>query len=131
MLDQLRGRETVLVVDDEPIVLSLARSILTRHGYHVLPAARGDEALLLYRRGSIDLLLTDVVMPSMSGPELAHEIKKENSGLRCIFMSGYEPDQIKSYGPNGVGCDYLRKPFTPEVLLRKVRETLDAPANAN
>src|SRR2546423_1105052 len=78
MLDQLRGRETVLVVDDEPIVLSLARSILTRHGYHVLPAARGDEALLLYRRGSIDLLLTDVVMPSMSGPELAHEIKKEN-----------------------------------------------------
>lgn len=129
MLEQFHGSETLLVADDEPVVLSLARTILGRCGYRVIPATDGDEALQICREhgGSIDLLLTDVVMPRMSGPELAHCLKKENGDLRCIFMSGYGPENIRQHGGSSLGCDYLRKPFTPEALLRKVRETLDAP----
>lgn len=128
MDEHLKGSETLLIADDEPVVLSLARNILAKHGYHVYPATDGKEALEVFRQHqAIDLLLTDVVMPAMSGPELAHEIKQEAKDLRCIFMSGYDPDQIRDKGAGDLGCDYLRKPFTPEALLRKVRNTLDAP----
>ncbi|MDQ6705247.1 MAG: hybrid sensor histidine kinase/response regulator, partial [Acidobacteriota bacterium] len=67
------------------------------------------------------------IMPRMSGPELAHCVRALNGSLRCIFMSGYDYEQIRNHGGGNFGCDYLRKPFTPEALLRRVRETLDAP----
>ncbi len=128
MLERFRGSETLLIADDEPLVLSLARSILARYGYQVIPAADGREALELCRNRleSIDLLLTDVVMPRMTGPELAHSVKEINGDVRCIFMSGYDPDHLKNQKTLNLGCDFLKKPFTPEALLRKVRETLDA-----
>ena len=128
ILERFRGSETLLVADDEPIVLSLTRSILSRYGYQVIPAADGREALDLFRtrQSEIDLLLTDVVMPRMNGPELAHSVKEINGDVRCIFMSGYDQDHLKNHGAQHLGCDFLKKPFTPEALLRKVRETLDA-----
>nr|MDQ2900974.1 response regulator [Acidobacteriota bacterium] len=77
-------------------------------------------------------LLTDVIMPRMSGPELVRSLKALNGGVPCIFMSGYDYEQIRNHGAENLGCDYLRKPFTPEALLRKVRAALDAPkANRN
>jgi CheY-like chemotaxis protein len=126
MLDQYKGSEAILVADDEPVVLSLARIILHKHGYRVLSAVNGREALTVHQdAGPIDLLLTDVIMPEMSGPELAHAIKEMTGDLRCIFMSGYDQEQIREKGAGDIGCDYLRKPFTPEMLLKKIRQTLD------
>lgn len=96
-MDNYRGAESILVADDEPIVLSLAQVVLRNHGYEVLTAKDGLEALDVHHRtGRVDLLLTDVVMPTMTGPELVHEIKKEAANLRCIFMSGYDRDQVQS-----------------------------------
>lgn len=128
MLERFRGSETLLIADDEPLVLSLTRSILARYGYRVIPAADGREALEICatQEKSIDLLLTDVVMPRMTGPELAHCVKEINRSVRCIFMSGYDPDHLSKHGAHDLGCTFLKKPFTPETLLRKVRETLDA-----
>lgn len=134
MSKDLKGSETLLVADDEPIILSLARAVLARYGYRVIPATNGDEAFRIWReqRDSIDLLLTDVIMPRMSGPELVRSLKALNGGVPCIFMSGYDYEQIRNHGAENLGCDYLRKPFTPEALLRKVRAALDAPkANRN
>ncbi len=127
MLDEYRGAESILVADDEPTVLSLARVILKNYGYQVLLATNGREALDVHQQsGPVDLLLTDVVMPAMTGPELAHAIKKEVADLRCIFMSGYDREHIQKHGVRDDSCDFLRKPFTPEALLKKVRQTLDA-----
>lgn len=127
MLDQYKGSEIILVVDDEPIILSLAKTILNLHGYEVHLAGDGAEALEIHRRmRSVDLLLTDVIMPRMSGPQLVHTLKDEVENFRCVFMSGYDQDQIRKQGVEAVGCDFLRKPFTPQTLLKKIRETLDA-----
>jgi two-component system, cell cycle sensor histidine kinase and response regulator CckA len=125
MLNQYRGSESILVADDEPVVLSLTETILKMHGYRVLVATNGMAALQLHRETRpIDLLLTDVIMPEMSGPELAHALKQEVDDLRCVFMSGYDQSQLLHRGVKDIGCDYLRKPFTPEILLRKIRDTL-------
>ena len=127
MLEQYRGAESILVADDEPVVLSLAKLILLNHGYQVLIARSGQEALEIHHQsGPVDLVLTDVIMPQMTGPELVHEIKQQETDLRCVFMSGYDHSHIEKHGVKNLGCDYLRKPFTPEALLKKVRQTLDA-----
>ncbi len=128
MFEQYRGGESILVADDEPVVLTLTNVILRNYGYNVLLAKNGEEALEVLRRGGpVDLVLTDVIMPQMTGPELIHELKQENKDLRCVFMSGYDHEQIQKHGVKDLGCDYLRKPFTPEALLKKVRQTLDEP----
>jgi two-component system cell cycle sensor histidine kinase/response regulator CckA len=125
MLEQYRGSESILVVDDEPVVLSLAETILKMHGYRVHAAPNGQAALNLHRQnGPVDLLLTDVIMPEISGPELAHAQKREFETLRCVFMSGYDQNQMQDRGVKDIGCDYLRKPFTPEGLLKKIHATL-------
>lgn len=132
MLENYRGAESILVADDEPLVLSLARVILCNHGYQVLLARDGKEALDLHQQtGHVDLLLTDVIMPAMTGPELAHALKQEVSDLRCVFMSGYDREQIQTQGVADIGCDFLRKPFTPQALLKIVRKTLDADKEPN
>jgi two-component system cell cycle sensor histidine kinase/response regulator CckA len=117
---------TILLADDEPVVLGLAKTILRRSGYRVLSAEDGHKALEIFRSDpDVDLVLTDVVMPEMSGPQLVHQIRSINSDVRCIFMSGYTLDQIRQKGAGDPGCDYLRKPFTPDMLLSAVRKQLD------
>ncbi len=114
------------MADDEPLVLKLAGTILRRGGYNVLSAADGDVALEMFREQPVDLVLTDVVMPSMTGPQLVHQIRAEKGDIRCIFMSGFTQEQIKEKGAGDPGCNYLRKPFTPEMLLSMVRRQLAA-----
>ncbi len=127
MLERYGGSESILVAEDEPIVLALTITILKIHGYEVFSAIDGAEALELHKaKPRVDLVLTDVIMPGLSGPALVHELKKDVQGLRCVFMSGYNPEQIKDRGIGDVSCNYLHKPFTPESLLKKVREALDS-----
>lgn len=118
--------ETILVADDEPLVLNLAGTILRRSGYKVLIAQDGSSALELFRKEPVDLVLTDVVMPRMTGPQLMHRIHQENQDVPCIFMSGYTSQQIREAGADDPGCDYLMKPFTPDMLLKLVRRQLAA-----
>jgi PAS domain S-box-containing protein len=123
------GTETVLVVEDEAQVRAVAREALRTHGYTVLEAPDADVALRVARGSgkTIDLLLTDVVMPGLSGSQLAEILAAERPGLRVLFMSGYTDDAL---GPHGVlrpGVHYLQKPFSPDLLAQKVREVLDLP----
>jgi PAS domain S-box-containing protein len=129
---RLNGTETILLAEDQPEVRSIACAVLRRHGYRVLEASHGDEALRIVRahREPIHLLLSDVVMPAMSGPELARLVQGEHPGIRVLFASGYTDDAIVSHGVLDPGVAFLQKPFTPASLLRKIRELLDAPAAA-
>jgi CheY-like chemotaxis protein len=122
------GTETVLLAEDEEVVRRLAREILSGNGYTVLEAGNGREALLLSEahRGEIHLLLTDVVMPKMSGRELGERIRLHRPDLRILYMSGYTDDSILRHGVLVDGIPFLQKPFTAEVLARKVREVLDS-----
>ncbi|MGH9375202.1 MAG: ATP-binding protein [Terriglobia bacterium] len=122
------GIETVLVAEDEAAVRSLVRNVLESAGYTVLDAGCGDEALRIARarRGQIDLLLTDVVMPRMSGCELAKQIQALEPGIQVIYMSGYTGNAIVHRGILDPDTILLQKPFSPDDLVRKVREALDA-----
>ena len=119
------GTETLLVVEDEADVRALVRRVLERHGYRVLEAADGEEALCRARAygATIHLLLTDVVLPGIGGPELARSLMAERPGMKCILMSGYI-DSPRSASVNGLKL--LHKPFSTGTLTRKVRELLDA-----
>ncbi len=117
-----RGSETVLIVEDEEAVLTLTHRALEAQGYTVLAAAGGADAARVAERygGTIDLLLTDVVMPGMSGRELAALLAARRPGMRVVYMSGYAGDAA-------VHGSFLQKPFAPDTLARKVREVLDTP----
>jgi CheY-like chemotaxis protein len=121
------GTETVLVAEDEAAVRGVARQALSRHGYTVLEAPSAEAALDVASRhsGKIDLLLTDVVMPGMSGRDLARRLADARPGLRVIYMSGYTEDTITRHGILEPGLVYVQKPFSPEALARRVREVLD------
>jgi signal transduction histidine kinase/CheY-like chemotaxis protein len=122
----LRGRETVLLVEDEEQVRGLVRNVLADAGYRVLEAKGGSDAisLCLEHAQDIDLLLTDVVMPRLNGRELADELIQLRSGLKVLYMSGYTEDAILHRGVLEAGVQFLSKPVTPDALLRKVREVL-------
>ncbi len=124
---ELRGSETILVVEDEELVRHLVVRILERQGYRVLSAAAGDEALTLAAdfEEPIHLLVTDVVMPRMTGDELARRLLVERPALRVVFVSGYTEDTVVHHGVLDAGVNFLEKPFTHEGLARKVREVLD------
>ena len=127
--EALRGRETILLVEDEAPVRSVTRQLLERNGYTVFEAADGPTALGLVggANGEVpfDLLLTDVVMPGMSGRELADHLQVSRPHLTVLFMSGYTDDAIVRHGMLERGLAYLEKPFRPPALLRKVRDALD------
>jgi two-component system cell cycle sensor histidine kinase/response regulator CckA len=120
------GAETVLVVEDADGLRELTRRLLERQGYTVLRAANADEALQLFERSaSIDVLLTDVVMPGASGPELNRRLVEQRPALKVIYMSGYTEETIVHHGVLNPGIAFLHKPFTSETLGRKIREVLD------
>ncbi len=122
------GSETVLVVEDEPAVLTLSRRALESQGYVVLAASDADAALRVVERhgGMIHLLLTDVVMPGLSGRELADRLSAQRPGIRVLYMSGYPGDAVVQHGTLPLGSAFLQKPFSPDGLARKVRDVLDA-----
>ncbi len=122
------GSETILLVEDEDAVRSLARRILERQGYTVLEARHGRDALRIAKGhdGALDLVITDVVMPEMSGSELARRLAAQRPGVPLLYMSGYTDDEIIRRGVLDPGMAFLEKPFTSGSLVRKVREILDA-----
>jgi PAS domain S-box-containing protein len=125
-----RGSETLLVVEDEPAVLALSRRALEAQGYVVLAASDAAAALRVVERhgGTIHLLLTDVVMPGLSGRELADRLTVQRPGIRVLYMSGYPGDAVVQHGTLPSGSAFLQKPFSPDGLARKVRDVLDANA---
>lgn len=127
-MEQLRGTEGVLVVEDEPAVLALVRDTLRGRGYRVLEARDGIEALLLVSHYSepIDMVLTDIIMPQMGGRELAGHLKGRWPELKVMFMSGYTDDDVVRQVISASGIDFLQKPFTPNLLASRVRKVLDA-----
>lgn len=123
-----RGTETILLVEDDDQVRVVALRILRRHGYHVVAARHAGEAILLSEQyaGVIHLLVTDVVMPQMSGPELAKRLANARPEMKVLCMSGYADDSIVRHGVVEAKVAYLQKPLTTDALARKVREVLDA-----
>ena len=129
-IESLRGDETILVVEDQADIRKLAQRILEGYGYQVLTAANGGEALLQAERhvGPIQLMLTDVVMPRMTGRELADRLKPLRPAMKVLYMSGYTDNVVVHRGIVDLGVAYLQKPFTPVGLAAKVRELLVRPA---
>ena len=123
----LFGNETILLVEDEAAVLELTHKILTSYGYKIVEASNGLEALKIFENssGQIDLLITDIVMPRMSGRELAEKILQTNPNMRVLFSSGYSDDKFMMRGTEDELMDYINKPFTSEILGQKVRQLLN------
>lgn len=123
------GTETILFVEDDEAVRRLGHRVLTARGYQVLIARDGQEAMRIVQSHAqpIDLLLSDVVMPRMSGRELADSLRQRRPHARVLFLSGYTETAIEHRGVLATGSAFLQKPFTPKVLARRVRELLDAP----
>ncbi|MGH9824923.1 MAG: response regulator, partial [Blastocatellia bacterium] len=122
-----RGSETVLLIEDEEMVRKLASQMLKINGYHVLEARHGGEALLLceQHKGRIHMMLTDVVMPQMSGRQLADRLRPLHPEMKVMYMSGYTDDVVLQAGL-GAEFAFIQKPFLPDALARKVREVLDS-----
>ena len=123
-----RGSETILLADDEAPILKVARRILENAGYRVIVAADGAEALKVAaaHRGSIELLVTDMVMPHVGGRQLADKLRAERPGLRVLYLSGYTDTAAARQGLMEPGAEFLQKPFSTDSLVRRVREVLDA-----
>jgi PAS domain S-box-containing protein len=123
----LRGSETVLLVEDEAAVRELVRKMLKRYGYRVLVAQDAADALVTEKHhpGSIDVLLTDIVMPGLNGPDLAQRLVRRRPAIAVLYMSGFAQHLAVGLGSLSGRADFLQKPFTPETLALKVRECLD------
>jgi PAS domain S-box-containing protein len=126
------GSETILIVEDEEMVRTLASRSLRGHGYHVLEARHGQDALrqLELNSNGVDLVISDVVMPEMGGRELAQRIAALRPSLPVLFMSGYTGEDVIERGLLDAGAPFQQKPFAPDSLARKVREMLDAGRSA-
>ena len=122
-----RGCETLLLVEDETSVRQASRTFLIRDGYNVLEAKDGEEALRVsqHHRGPIQLMITDVVMPRMGGPQLAERLADERPDMRVLFVSGYAENTVLQHGKVDVNTRFLQKPFSLKTLARKVREVLE------
>jgi response regulator RpfG family c-di-GMP phosphodiesterase len=124
---EIRGHETILLVEDEPSLLELNTLILESQGYRVLAAGTPGEAIRLSEEhsGKIHLLMTDVVMPEMNGRDLAKNLLALNPQLKCLFTSGYTANVIAHHGVLDEGVHFIQKPFSRKDLATKVREVLD------
>jgi two-component system cell cycle sensor histidine kinase/response regulator CckA len=122
-----RGRETVLLVEDEDVVRNLSKEILETFGYSVLVASNGREGLRVSRefQGPIDLVITDVIMPQMGGREMAEDLRTIRPATRVLFMSGFTDDVIVHHRVLDESVSFIQKPFSPEALAIKAREVLD------
>ena len=122
------GKETILIVEDEAAVRKLARRFLETSGYSVVEAATVADAIHAAETSdaTIDLLLTDVIMPDLSGPELAKRLRTLRPGLKVLYMSGYPGEFIARHGISEAEMAYLQKPFSQEALMGKMRQVLDS-----
>jgi two-component system cell cycle sensor histidine kinase/response regulator CckA len=120
------GDETILLVDDEQELRGVVRSILSKHGYHVIDAQSAGDALIASEQfaGEIHLLLTDVVMPRMNGRQLAERLSSLRPGMKVLFMSGYTDDAVVHHGVLDRTVEFLQKPIVPNALLQKVRNVI-------
>jgi two-component system, cell cycle sensor histidine kinase and response regulator CckA len=127
-----RGAGVVLLVEDEAAVRSVTRRMLERFGYQVRVAENGDEAVrLLDEDGErVDLLITDVVMPGISGQEVAERARRRHPSIRVLFMSGYTDEAISRHGMLDEGVEFLHKPFSPETLAHRVSQVIGMPGTA-
>jgi two-component system cell cycle sensor histidine kinase/response regulator CckA len=118
--------ETVLVVEDEEIVRDLVCAVLEEQGYNVMCAADGLEALEAAENfdGTIHLLVTDVIMPHMNGPELAAKLSRIRPAMKILYVSGYSDNDIGDHGVLDPRFELLQKPFTPQTLARKIRDVI-------
>jgi two-component system cell cycle sensor histidine kinase/response regulator CckA len=126
-VEDLNGSETILIVEDEDSLRKLVQNALQQYKYRVLMAENGEDALRISKEheGTIDLMITDVVMPKMSGKETAERLQPLYPQMKVIYMSGYTDDSIVHHGVLAPGLNFLEKPFSPEVLVRKARQVLD------
>ncbi|MHB9075063.1 MAG: response regulator [Desulfobaccales bacterium] len=124
----MQNRKTILVVENGEMLRPLICEILSKEGYNVLEAQDGDEALLVWQRnqGPIDLVLTDVVMPNMSGKALVEHLRLLQPEIKVIYMSGYESSILSSGNKFGSDAIFLQKPFRPAELSEKIREILQS-----
>jgi two-component system, cell cycle sensor histidine kinase and response regulator CckA len=124
----LRGSETVLLVDDEDSLRDVVVNVLTDLGYRVLAATNGREAITLADTysGVIDLVVADVVMPEMTGPEVAEKILQSRPGVQVIFVSGFPKGKLEKFSEHHADTILVEKPFTIKTLTMKMREVLDA-----
>lgn len=131
--EHLHGDETILVCDDEKIVLDSSAFLLESHGYTVLCAGSGREALEVAgsHAGKIDLLLADVNMPEMNGWQLAKELTAQRPDLKVIFVSGNAEDVFKAGAPRGEHIEFVEKPPEGDTLFRRIRDVLDAPVDTD
>jgi PAS domain S-box-containing protein len=125
--DRLRGDETVLLCEDEAAVRALVEHVLTSHGYRVLAAGGPLEAIELAAEHDVDVLVSDVIMPDLSGPELARRLESVRPGVRTLFVSGYTAETVRGRGRLPADSAFLEKPFDQLSLLRAVRALLDQP----
>jgi two-component system, cell cycle sensor histidine kinase and response regulator CckA len=127
MMTNRRGSETILLAEDEPQVRKLAREMLEMSGYKVIEAETAGDALIIAEKqgDNISLLLTDVVMPIMSGKELADRVQKAKPKIKVLYMSGYTANVIAQEGILDGSTNFMQKPFTLSRIAKKVREALD------
>ena len=127
-----RGAETILLVEDDDAVRRFALRSLQSHGYRILPAGGARQAMDVadQHQGHIDLLATDLVMPLMSGRELAQNLQPKFPQMKVLYLSGYTDDDMVRHGILHFDVNFLQKPFTPSSLARKVRQVLDENTNA-
>lgn len=123
--DNLGGKESILLVDDEPALLDLISEILTQQGYHVICAANGAEALQLLKTESIDLLLSDVIMPEMDGYQLATIVQKTYPHIKIQLASGFSDNRHEKVGDDSLHKNLLQKPYSTQTLLKRIRELLE------
>jgi CheY-like chemotaxis protein len=124
-----KGHETVLVIEDDPQVREMVRRVLGSRHYEILEARDGEQAMAVANAhgGPIDLVLSDVIIPGLNGPEIVQKVQQQRDGTRALFMSGYTDHAVLRDRILGTGVDFIQKPFAPDALAIKVREVLDAP----
>lgn len=127
-IESLQGSETILLVEDEKLVRNLTIKTLNKYGYTVHESRDGNQALKIYDQldGSIDLIITDVIMPGMSGKELSDQILTKNKNTKVLFISGYTDDVIAKHGILEEGMNLLQKPFTHTEIATRIRQILNA-----